>query len=115
MFKEEYLKALIDERPAEKSIELTLPFLDHHRDNLCFYLYKEGTTVVITDGGYWVQELGCYGIPEDQIKLFLDIWKNCYGVQEESGELLVRVPFSDLSEGVNNSIALVYLLIGAFI
>jgi hypothetical protein len=64
---EDYIKWIKDNThlraiDGNKHIEISTPFLDRHNDNLEIYAYKEGPNIVLTDGGYTIQDLRMSGM-----------------------------------------------------
>jgi len=85
--------------------EVTTPFLDRHNDNLQIYAFKKNNQIVLSDGGYILNDLRTSGFilntPKRQ-KLF-DTTLNGFGVKLDDKEhLVVEANLSNLGQKKHN-------------
>jgi hypothetical protein len=88
-----WLKEKISCREIEDGwIEITTPNLDRHNDYLQIYVKKEDSDIILTDGGYILDDLALSGFitDTDRRKSLVKTILNGFGVKEEKGQLMIH-------------------------
>jgi hypothetical protein len=73
-------------------IQVTTPRLDHHNDNLQFYVRKEGNGYLLTDDGYTINDLinsGCT-LDDPKRQALLKTISDRFGVRLDNERLLLE-------------------------
>jgi len=95
-------------------LELTLPFLDRHRDQLQIYLQAQGEKYVLSDDGYTLADLRQSGVDMEtqDNKISLTTLLERFGVTRSGNELRIETTAKEVSQAQHNLIQAVLALNG---
>ncbi len=97
-----------------EGLELTLPFLDRHRDQLQIYLQAQGEKYVLSDDGYTLADLRQSGVDMEarDNKISLTTILERFGVTRSGNELRIETTAKEVSQAQHNLIQVVLALNG---
>lgn len=95
-------------------LELTLPFLDRHRDQLQLYLQAQGEKYVLSDDGYTLADLRQSGVDMEarDNKTSLTTILERFGVTRSGNELRIETTAQEVPQAQHNLIQVVLALNG---
>jgi hypothetical protein len=99
-----WLKDKTTLREVDDWVEITTPHLDRHNDTLQIYAQTHGAGVLLTDGGYILDDLemsGC-GIDTPKRQAFLDMTLNGFGIRRNGNRLEVNTSFDNFPSRKHN-------------
>lgn len=102
----EWLKQKIYVKDIEGVCEITTPFLDRHNDHLQIYVKKAGDTLIITDDGYTIRDLGLSGLEftTEKRKDVLYSILNGFGARLQGDEIIIEAKAENFPQKKHNII-----------